>query len=85
MSPVFFQDTRSEPKNLSRGSLGPLAEDGLSGHEAAIDADTKLLPSFMIGTRGAQTAKAFVDDLASRLANRVQLTTDGHRVYNRSL
>jgi len=35
----------------------------------------------MVGTRGAQTAKAFMDDLASRLANRVQLTTDGHRVY----
>lgn len=47
----------------------------------AIDADTKLVPSFMVGTRGAQTAKSFMDDLASRLANRVQLTTDGHRVY----
>src|SRR5882762_4989880 len=47
----------------------------------AIDAETKLVPSFMIGTRGAQTAKALMDDLASRLANRVQLTTDGHRVY----
>jgi len=46
-----------------------------------IDAETKLVPSFMIGTRGAQTAKAFMDDLASRLTNRVQLTTDGHRVY----
>jgi IS1 family transposase len=47
----------------------------------AIDAETKLVPSFMIGTRGAQTAEAFMDDLASRLKNRVQLTTDGHRVY----
>lgn len=47
----------------------------------AIDADTKLVPSFMVGTRGAYTAKVFMDDLASRLANRVQLTTDGHRVY----
>lgn len=47
----------------------------------AIDADTKLIPSFTLGTRGAQTAKRFMDDLASRLANRVQLTTDGHRVY----
>jgi IS1 family transposase len=47
----------------------------------AIDADTKLVPSFMIGNRGAKTAKAFMDDLAGRLANRVQLTTDGHRVY----
>lgn len=47
----------------------------------AIDADTKLVPSFMVGTRGSYTAKSFMDDLASRLANRVQLTTDGHRVY----
>jgi IS1 family transposase len=47
----------------------------------AIDADTKLVPSFMVGNRGAQTAQRFMDDLAARLANRVQLTTDGHRVY----
>jgi IS1 family transposase len=47
----------------------------------AIDAETKLVPSFMIGTRDAQSAKAFMDDLTSRLANRVRLTTDGHRVY----
>jgi IS1 family transposase len=47
----------------------------------ALDADTKLVPSFMVGSRGAWAAKNFMDDLASRLANRVQLTTDGHRVY----
>jgi IS1 family transposase len=47
----------------------------------AIDADTKLIPSFMLGYRDAETAKAFMDDLASRLANRIQLTTDGLRVY----
>ena len=47
----------------------------------ALDADTKLVPSFMIGTRSGQTAKRFMNDLASRLANRVQLTTDGHRAY----
>jgi hypothetical protein len=35
----------------------------------------------MVGSRGAGTAKFFMDDLASRLANRVQFTTDGHRVY----
>lgn len=47
----------------------------------AIDPDTKIVPSFMVGDRGARTAKAFMGDLASRLASRVQLTTDGHRVY----
>jgi IS1 family transposase len=47
----------------------------------AMDAETKLVPSFMVGNRGAQTAQRFMLDLASRLANRIQLTTDGHRVY----
>jgi hypothetical protein len=35
----------------------------------------------MVGSRGAETAQMFMDDLAGRLASRVQLTTDGHRVY----
>ncbi len=47
----------------------------------AIDADTKLVPSFLVGNRDGQTAKIFIDDLASRLAHQVQLTTDGHRPY----
>src|SRR5258708_515169 len=47
----------------------------------AIDADTKLLCSWMVGDRSATTAHRFMQDLASRLANRVQLTTDGHRAY----
>lgn len=47
----------------------------------AIDAKSKLVPSFMVGNRDSQTAKLFIDDLASRLANRVQLTTDGYKVY----
>jgi IS1 family transposase len=47
----------------------------------AIDADSKLVPSWRIGDRSSQTAIAFTDDLASRLATRVQITTDGHRAY----
>jgi IS1 family transposase len=47
----------------------------------AIDADTKLIPSFMLGNRDARTANAFIDDLKDRLASRIQLTTDGLRVY----
>lgn len=47
----------------------------------AIDADTKLVPSWFVGTRGAESANAFISDLAGRLANRVQLTTDGHKAY----
>src|SRR5437867_9907240 len=47
----------------------------------AIDPDTKLVPSFMVGNRDLQTARVFVDDLKARLAHRIQLTTDGLRVY----
>src|SRR5258708_580651 len=47
----------------------------------ALCADTKLICSWKIGTRGAATAYALMHDLAARLANRIQLTTDGHRVY----
>ena len=47
----------------------------------AIDADTKLIASWMVGSRDGDAARAFMGDLAPRLANRVQLTTDGHRVY----
>jgi len=46
---------------------------------AAIDADTKLIPSF--GNRNAATARQLTEDLAGRLKNRIQLTTDGLRVY----
>jgi IS1 family transposase len=47
----------------------------------ALCADTKLIRSWKIGTRGASTAYSFMHDLAARLKNRIQLTTDGHRVY----
>jgi IS1 family transposase len=47
----------------------------------AIDADTKLVISYTIGDRSADTAHLFIQDLASRVSNRFQLTTDGHRVY----
>ena len=47
----------------------------------AIDADTKLIPSWFVGGRDSDAAMIFMEDLASRLANRVQLTSDGHRAY----
>jgi IS1 family transposase len=47
----------------------------------AIDADTKLIISYMLGDRGAATALSFMRDVAGRIANRIQLTTDGHRIY----
>ncbi len=47
----------------------------------AIDAETKLVPSFKVGKRDHFTANAFVSDVASRLANRPQVSTDGLRAY----
>ncbi len=47
----------------------------------AIDAESKLVPSWAVGRRDGATARAFINDLASRLAHRVQVTTDGHKVY----
>jgi IS1 family transposase len=47
----------------------------------AIDADSKLLVSYQVGGRDAEYALMLMDDLRGRLANRVQLTTDGHRAY----
>jgi IS1 family transposase len=47
----------------------------------AIDAETKLIPSWRIGDRSGATAIEFVCDLSRRLANRVQITSDGHRAY----
>lgn len=47
----------------------------------AFDSGSKMILSWMVGDRDAETANFFMDDLASRLANRVQLTTDGHSVY----
>ncbi len=46
-----------------------------------IDADSKLILSYLVGGRDSDYAIAFMDDLRSRLANRVQLTSDGHKAY----
>lgn len=64
----------------------PLDKEGQFGYGSvwtwtALDADTKLLCSWMVGDRSAYTAHTFMKALASRLMGRVQLTTDGHRAY----
>ncbi len=61
-----------------------IERDGICGDVwtwIAIDADTKLVPCFTIGQRDPETARDFMEDLAGRLANRVQLTTDGLKAY----
>ena len=46
-----------------------------------IDAESKLIVSWLVGDRSGEAAKVFMDDLVSRLATRVRLTSDGHRAY----
>jgi IS1 family transposase len=70
----------AKEKNVRRAKAAP-AEAGDVWTWVAIDADTKLVPSWRVGDRSAETAIAFVDDLRSRLAVRPQITTDGHRAY----
>ena len=48
---------------------------------AAIDADTKLVPCWLIGKRDPESARDFIEDLAGRLSNRIQLTSDGLKLY----
>jgi IS1 family transposase len=47
----------------------------------ALDADSKLAVSWFVGDRTLESARTFMQDVASRLVNRVQLTTDGHKAY----
>ena len=70
----------AKQKNVPRAKSAP-PEAGDVWTWIAIDADTKLVPSWRLGDRSAATALDFLDDLRSRLAHRVQLTTDGHKAY----
>jgi len=67
-------------KNVARAKSAP-PQAGDIWTWTAIDADTKLIPSWLVGSRDADAARYFIGDLALRLANRVQLTSDGHRPY----
>ena len=70
----------AKEKNVPRAKNAP-PEAGDVWTWTAICADTKLVPSWRIGDRSSATAIEFLDDLRARLANRVQLTSDGHRAY----
>jgi len=64
----------------------PPAKQGQFGYGdvwtfTCIDADTKLMPTFLVGSRDAACATEFMQDIARRLTNRVQLTSDGHAMY----
>jgi IS1 family transposase len=70
----------AKQKNVATAKTAPV-DAGDVWTWTAIDADTKLMPSWFVGGRDSDSAIIFMDDLRSRLANRVQLTSDGHRSY----
>lgn len=70
----------AKQKNVA-GSKSAPANAGDAWTWVAIDADTKLVPSWRVGDRSSDTARDFVADLASRLRNRVQISSDGYHAY----
>jgi len=72
--------TYAKAKNVRTAKAAPVLA-GDTWTWTAIEADTKLLVSWLVGGRDGEYAMAFMDDLRSRLANRVQLTSDGHKAY----
>ncbi|PZT91009.1 MAG: IS1 family transposase [Citromicrobium sp.] len=70
----------AKQKNVKTAKAAP-SEAGDVWTWTALDADTKLIVSYLVGGRDAEYALEFMDDLRARLANRVQLTTDGHGAY----
>jgi len=72
--------TYSKAKNVATAKNAP-ENAGDTWTWVGIDADSKLAVSWLVGGRDAEYANAFMQDVADRLANRVQLTTDGHIPY----
>lgn len=72
--------TYAKQKNVAAAKAAPEGA-GDTWTWTAIDADSKLVMSWLVGGRDGEYAMAFMDDLAKRLANRVQLTSDGHKAY----
>jgi IS1 family transposase len=71
----------AKQKNVTQKHLEEIGPAGDAWVWVAMDADTKLVCSWMVGNRDWHTARDFVNDLEGRLANRIQLTTDGNRLY----
>ena len=70
----------AKAKNVPKAKAAPSGA-GDAWTWTALDADSKLIVSWMIGDRNSMTALYLMDDVRDRLANRVQLTTDGHSAY----
>ena len=72
--------TYAKQKNVATAKAAPEGA-GDTWTWTALDADSKLIVSWLVGSRDAEYAAAFMEDVATKLANRVQLTTDGHKAY----
>ena len=72
--------TYAKQKNVATAKTAPDGA-GDTWTWTAIEADTKLLISHFVGGRDGECAKWFIDDMASRITNRIQLTSDGHKAY----
>ena len=72
--------TYAKQKNVETAKTAP-DRAGDTWTWTALDADSKLIVQWYVGNRDGETAKYFIDGMASRLANRVQLTTDGLKAY----
>lgn len=72
---VYAKDKNASDEMKAAGSAGDVWT------WTAIDANSKLIVSWHVGNRDAESAHIFMNDVASRLANKVQLTTDGHHAY----
>ena len=70
----------AKKRNVAEAKAAP-AEAGDIWTWTALDADSKLIVSFFVGGRDADSAHNFMQDVAGRLATRVQLTTDAHKAY----
>ncbi len=70
----------AKAKNVPAAKAAPI-NSGDIWTWTALDSDSKLIISYLVGGRDAEYAAAFMADLRSRLATRVQLTSDGHRAY----
>jgi IS1 family transposase len=70
---------QAKEKNVPAGKKGLGIGDVWTW--TALDAETKLIPSWFVGSRDADHARYFISDLASRMGNRIQLTSDGHKPY----
>lgn len=76
----IWQFCYAKEKNVPADKQGKFGYDDV-WTTTGIDADTKVIVSYLVARRDARSAEKFMEDLARRISNRIQMTTDGHKVY----